>query len=455
VANVAIEMSGDEAKLWRSYQRVIDQQTKLQEKMKQAGDESDKAGDKAKDSADKATQGFKGQLVSMRGVVAGFIGARGMSFAIGQVQQALAHMRQESAAAVSGLQALADVRRMLTQVGTSQEDTIAMERRADDLAARHGVDRAAAGRVVFGARSENFEGSLDAIFANSRVADVEAQAGVAGQLPGLFGGQITGEQSINLVQSAATRSRLNFEGIARAMPTAAMGGNMAGSSPAEVAALVAVMSGDTAVGSQAADLTKAFGVKVGLDDRLRGRGIMGAHAALRDEFTTEERSKFLGDSQELNVFYNLLEKNAATIMQRTVGIQGELDATGTDQDAMALARGRVSPTALRAQRLDAARISMEIERERALGEAGADRIAAGDEIAGEAYARGSHGLTIYGESAGAGAAELVGGGSGAQRAGAAAGSFAVNSGAIMIAINTISEIRDALTGPTTTDTHTE
>ncbi len=163
-----------------------------------------------------------------------------------------------------------DARLLQVASGATQEekqaDFEAMRSRADKLSADYGLDREEARQLVFSARSEGFESSLDFIAKNRQAINVQAQAGVAGQLPTLFSGQgLTPEQAISGTLVGAQQSRLDFEQLSRALPGAAEGGALQGASAEETIAAVSVMASAFKSGDQAGDRFKALATKLSLD----------------------------------------------------------------------------------------------------------------------------------------------------------------------------------------------
>lgn len=189
-----------------------------------------------------------------------------VSRAVNAVYDALERMREKKEEALGTLQGTEDENRRLLQVSTSQDDYEQLRDRADELALQHGIDRNQARQLIFSARSENFEPAAEFIASNAQVIGVESQAKVAGQLPGLFKNEtVTPEQAINMTLAGAAESRLNFEDIATALPSAAEGGALAGASSVETVGALSVLAGRFKSGETAADRLKNLATKIGLD----------------------------------------------------------------------------------------------------------------------------------------------------------------------------------------------
>jgi len=284
-----------------------------------------------KQELDNATQSGEKQA-GMFGTLGGKLLALGsgyMSFQaiLGQVKAALDYVNRETERALESADAMTDPNRRLAQVATSAEDYSMMVRRADELAAAYGEDRDAVRRVSFSARSEGFEAALPEIIKYGDIVSAESAASVAGQVPTLFGGQINTMEAINATLAAAEASRLDFEQVAKNLPKVAEGGAIAGASPAETMAVLSVMSSNFASGETTADRIKSLLVKMGIDKEfgLSGKGGIGGVEALQ-ALSEEDRRKFLGDSQELNVAYNLIAERLPEVIERTKMIESQIEA---------------------------------------------------------------------------------------------------------------------------------
>jgi hypothetical protein len=285
-----------------------------------------------KSELDGATQSGEKQA-GMFGTLGGKLLALGsgyMSFQaiLGQVKAALDYVNQETERAIGSADKMTDANKRLAQVATSAEDYDMMVRRADELAATFGEDRDVARRVSFSARSEGFEQALPEILKYGDVVSAESAAGVAGQVPGLFGGEIDAMAAVNATLVAAEQSRLSFEDIARALPKVAEGGALQGSSSGETMGVLSVMAGHFASGDTAADRFKALATRMSLDDQTKGRGIIGGVEALQ-AMPEEDRKKFLGDSQELNVAYTLLSNRMQDVKDRVAMVNAEIEAASS------------------------------------------------------------------------------------------------------------------------------
>jgi len=321
-----------------------------------------------------------GLMTSLQGFL-GIASTAGMvTSVVDQLGKALQFAKEESDKAKQSLTEWEDPASRLLQISTSAKDFDSLIAKADAASKKYGVDRQQAMRVLFSARSEGWEGSYEKLLAGRQVlGDVEAGATVAGQIPGLFPtANVKPMEAVNMVLKAAQQSRLDFAEVASAAPMISQGAALAGSSPEETLALAAVMASRTKSGKQSADLGKAFGTRVGITPELQGLGIVGAFKKLRDEFSAEQRGEFLGESQELNVFYQLMQEELGRVETQTGLIAQARASTGTRgsviQQRMGWAAKNERMAALMAQQQ--ARQELDIGREGQFGASAAEREAA-------------------------------------------------------------------------------
>lgn len=345
-----------------------------------AADEAKKLKEQMNGAAEEGTGAFQRFRASAIGQITEIAGSyASIHTAIATIIDLNGRVRQSNKDAFQSLQNNASGDARLLQVATDKEDFDKLRSRADELATTYGIDREQARQLVFSARSENFEGSLDVIAANAQTIDVSAQAGVAGQLPALFRGQVTGEQAIDATLAAAAESRLNFEQIGTAMPAASEGASAAGATLAETASALSVLASDFKSGDVAGDRIKAFGAAVSLDKgneglgrkSLEGQGLEQAVRSLM-AMSDEQRSDFLGTGVEVNAAYNSMSRNIELMESRRRKIDEEIKKSGTEESLTAEKRQIASSTPELVVQRDAAisknRLEVEREQNRALAE---------------------------------------------------------------------------------------
>ena len=367
---LSVEMTGDEARLFKSLQKVISQNQKLEQSF-------DKTRQTAKKTSDDTARGFSQLGNSIKQHV---VGIASVATAWQAVTDALRGYDQALKDTMSQAARLAQSRQSLSQIATDTADLNKMNQRADSAAVRFGVERAIAREVLFSARSENWSADYEKVLALNQVYDAESAARVAGQVPALFNNKITPMQSINALATASGPSRLRFQELAAVLPEAAAGANMLGSSPEETMAALGVLAKRYGSPSTTSTGIAGYGAALGLDPRFQGKGLIETTRMLQG-MSPDERSKVLGSSQELNKAYLQFSSELQNIADETAKIRQQIALTNTDQSyASQRVRNRLKSNDLsfEMQQAKIAEVRAQIASERALG-----RKAASSSIADE------------------------------------------------------------------------
>jgi hypothetical protein len=248
---------------------------------------------------------------------------------------ALKYKHEQQKLATASVDALADSNRRLAQIAdpATGRGLDALEARADELAARYGESRETVRSALFSAVSEGFEADLENLVRYGDIVDLQAAAGVAGQVPGLFqGADLTPTEAVSATLMAAQQSRLGFEEIARAMPAISEGAALTGASPTEAMGVLSVMAGRFSSGDVAATRFRGLATRMSLDERFEGQGMVGGVETLMG-MDEEERSEFLGRSQELNVAYQTLAESMPAVRERIAELNAELETMRAGGDS--------------------------------------------------------------------------------------------------------------------------
>jgi hypothetical protein len=297
--------------------------------------------------------------------------------ATAQLFKALGLVKKAKEDALRTQEGIGDSNRRLIQVAKSPEDLAAMQKKADDTSLATGVPRDVARQIMFSARSEGFEESYSGIMAANQVVDPLAAAGVAGKVPALFQGSIGSIESVSLGLKAAEGSTLSFEDMATSLPIAAEGGALVGASPEEVFATQGVLASRFKSGDEAAGRIKGFAASAGMDERMKGKGIIGAWRTIRD-MPEDERKDYLGKSQELNMAYEIIGQEMPKIEQQLSILQKErkdfASGGGILRNRVNLAKNDSSTANL--TRVRQSKIAEELTREENLADAGGDNAVA-------------------------------------------------------------------------------
>jgi len=395
MSNTTIVLTGDDANLFKAYQRAIQQAAKLDG----AVQSNDRNGRKAKSGMEalgkvdpkglieglhRASAAAKTTEMSVSNVArdAKTLGGLSFNWDVGNalsvtsavdaaIQLATASWSAYSQArseALRSQEGIADENRRLGQVATDSEDLAALQSRADRASAATGVSREVTRDVLFSARSEGFEKDYEAIIAANQVVDPKASAVVAGQLPSLFGGKVQPLEAVSLTLAAAKESRLDFESVAKSLPGAAEGAAVLGSSPQELTATLSVLASRFKSGDVAADRIKAFSSTAGIDDRFKGTGIIQTLDTLQ-KMPTEERTEFLGKSQEMNIAFQILSEERPKIEAQIAKMLREKEefaaGRGTLREQQTIVR--TNPTVQNLEMVNIARVREEIKKEESLG----------------------------------------------------------------------------------------
>ena len=354
-----------ESKVKGSIDSMVDRLRTFSPAAASAANELDR---RMKTSTDKSRANFKAMSIDAASHIRDIAGAYvGIHEAIELVIELNRKVMETNEAAFESLTDRAGGDRRLLQVSTDADDYQTLRKRADRLSIDHGIGRDEARELVFSARSEKFEGAEDYIASNAQVVDVKAGAKVSGQLPALFGREgLTPQQAMVLTLNTASFSKEDNETIARVLPTAAAGGALAGSSAAEVAALVSVLSSRYKTADTASDRVNAFGAMVAGDKKsgLAGLGVVGALKKLRS-MDEADRSKALGGSQELQLFYAIATEELSKVSEQTAANQKAMSLAGTDRSIIAMKRSAANadPRLRSMKRVASEKNRLEVERE--------------------------------------------------------------------------------------------
>lgn len=333
MAQQVVEMTSDEAKLFRGMQKIIDQQNKMQRGFTKTGRNAKKAGGEATRAA-KATPGQ--QAIGMLGRYAA--GWLSVSAVIGTVNRALQEHRQLREQAVADKQALFGSEQKLGQVFEGAElrraaalrDRIIREDATPNFGAQQATD------FLFAAQS--FGISLEdakRIAGRSEAVDPLAAITAAGKQKKLFQGQLTPLESANLTLAAAETSDLSFEQFTPAVATVAGTATAAGTDPVETLATLSSLAASFKSGEQAATRLAALSGKLAIeeDPRLKDKGLLDAVTALAKD--PELRAEFQGENKEVFEAIEAIVANRDTIEATEARLREERKLVGTEESVLA------------------------------------------------------------------------------------------------------------------------
>lgn len=238
-----------------------------------------------------------GLVSALTSRVGGYATAAGAAaLAVGAIKGAWEAVNAEQEKGKAAIDKTQETERRLRQV-TTPEEFLRVRAQTEQMSVTSGVPLPDVQRVMFSAISEGFRDAVPDIIAANQIISPESAAGVAGQVPALFKGQINAMEAVTMTLKAAEQSRLDFEQIARAIPGAAEGGAIAGASPEETMAFVSVLASRFKSGDTASDRIKTLATKIGTDQGSPGmtdaefQQKMDAEAARVDAAQKTLRSK--------------------------------------------------------------------------------------------------------------------------------------------------------------------
>jgi hypothetical protein len=299
--------------------------------------------------------------------------------AVNVVASAFAHAREESKEALGSLRGLDAQRRKLVQMADSPEDLQGMLSRADNAAAASGVDRGTAYDALFQAKSFGFEKDYEKILAANEVIGVEASSKLAGKVSTMFGGKISGMESINMALAAGKPSEVDAESIAEALAMALEGGRRVGATPDETFAWTSTLSAAFKSPQVAADRIKAITNKAAGDPGLRSAGGLTEIMKRLQAMPEGDRAEILGKDQESNAAYEAMLEFYGKEQEIEQAVKAARLATGTGKDPLSLGMAYAGATTQTRSSLLARQGELDKQnaREEALasGEAGRQNIA--------------------------------------------------------------------------------
>lgn len=330
MAHVVVEMSGDEAKLYRSFQKIIDQQKRLEQGLEKTKQKGQQTGQALRGAGQSGAQAFG--AVAVRSLASYAAGFTSIHTAIRLATTLMREYRQEQERAVAETENLEEARKRLREVARGPSDLAVMEARADYLAGMYGITRVQARQIKFAARSTGFEGPAEELIARGAATyNVETMTKVAGNLPLIMREQINATQALNAAAVASEMSAANFEAIAENLATVAEGGMQAGADPAEVIASLSALTSIFKNPETAAQRLNRFYARLSMIPELQGMGGVEAAQAL-EAMPEQKRDKLLGEAIQVRAAYVALRDFADLVKERTAIVQQQFGVAGTGQD---------------------------------------------------------------------------------------------------------------------------
>lgn len=331
-SSIEVMMTGDEAKLFRAFQKLMTGQKQLEDGFEKVKKKADGAAEGVEKLGKKGEQSFGAKaLTELDKFAQGFVN---VGTVINVVSGAVEKLKNDTASAVQSVQQLKAERKEMAQLAEGSADYAKMVQTSQRVASKYGLSQEESTKLTNAAKAGGFESTLDQVaLATATFAPADDLIPTAASLPTVFEG-LTTEQALNLTAAGGTQAKnMTFAGVAKELRGAAQGAGPAGSSAVETTALVTVLS--DLFGQSTGDRIRAFGSKVAMDPELRGKGIMQSFEMMQKDPAL--RKGFLGDSQELHAVYNKLAAGAAPQVRAMEGTLAEsMRASGTPNSPLML-----------------------------------------------------------------------------------------------------------------------
>lgn len=375
-------MTGDEQKLFRSFQKLITQQSKLQGSMAKTASQAEKvekAGKKAGSTGAKAFRSAKKQMIGL-GVTA--VGTVASLQAVLSVLREISRIKLESAGGILAGEAGA---RKLGQLATTKGEFDTLIKASRDIRTTEGLKRQTAQELVFELQSA---GKLDEakLFASLNRIDFSPRAAVEAvqKLQANFPDAGTDREALANILSAARFSPVGGEQIGRAASVAATSAAEVGFDATQTLAVVSQFAKPFKTAQVGAERLKTFSDQLLASknqialpkfilDKLGGLELaqllpgLAAAGLLRDkQGDITDVKGFIGESKEAQAAQAQLRKQGPAILETIVQQRADVRAAGTTGDVVERAIA-VTDTpelnAARRQRIEEQRVKVQREEE--------------------------------------------------------------------------------------------
>jgi len=331
--SVTIEMSADEFKILRSLQKVIDKNREMDKSLKDVEKTGDDAGRKVGKAAEDAGSAIEKATKSATDWAVG-LGKVGL--AVGAVKALMGAMRDEAAEAVKVTEQLLSERLKLATVTGNPADYSASIDRANEVAARYGLDMGESARILFAAKSAGFESHYETVARAAAIGEGQGAELMATKINTQYPG-ITPTQAVDAMFAAsaltdASPSAIGLEApgmIPKLRPNT--GASLAESLVA--LGLASKSSGSTAEGSTTIE---AFGSALQDNPEFHRLGLIASMRRLRG-MSPDELSGVLGGSSEARTGFNTLNEQFDALVENVTKVDEAIRLSGTPASALSIA----------------------------------------------------------------------------------------------------------------------
>jgi len=343
MANIVLVMSGDEAKLWRSVQKIIRQQQDMENSFKKTGKAGRAAGDQmgaglknAAGAAQRAGRQFKDAgdhgkkafgATALAGLKSYAAGMLSIGVGVGTVKKALEEMEQVRVAAGERVSVAAEPLSQLAQLAGGDKTklgTLLAAVRASREEGGYTAQQAAALQFTLESLGE---GKNRAFFAGFRhITDPTKLAEGAATLKAAFGEKEAGttREIVNKLLAASAVSKTTVEQFAPAATIAAQTSREIGASDEELLGSMAILSRATKSADVAATEIAALSKTI-IEKGLGGQGLLAAMDKIGQEtkgLTGEELTGYFGRLEGFKAF-RALQLNRTEIERTIADVERE------------------------------------------------------------------------------------------------------------------------------------
>jgi len=322
---VIVELTGDEAKLWRAQQRVIDQATKLESGYKKVATQA-----KGLDKTQSTTFG-SGAVGKLGKYLAGVVS---ITAALAIVRRGLIDIRDVRLRGAEQIGSEESERKRLIQIaGGSKEKLAAFHKTADQLVIERGIGLAEALNLVFEGTSLGL--SQSQIRASGRfkafASDIQPLFQATAGLRAAFGKDAAGgsiDANINALLAGAEASKVDVVTLSRAVLGPAQSVKKLGGTAEETIAAVSVAAIALKSSEEAETAVGRLSDVLARDRRFKGLGLE-ASIDLLASFTEAQRDAVIGENVRAKRGAGVLIENIGLFKRTLENVNESIAATGT------------------------------------------------------------------------------------------------------------------------------
>jgi hypothetical protein len=305
MADVVVELSGNEKKLLDSYRRLAEAEAR-----QLAG--LDAVSKKSQQAEDAGSKMAKSLIADAKSIAIQYLSVQS---AIALATKAYEHHEAKANAAVQRGEQLADVNRRLRQVSPTG-DTSALSREANALTSRTGLNPESARQLLYDASNAGLledKPFLEKLARGDHVFKSGEAMSAASSLTTFFK-SLSRDDALDLITVGASNAKISMEQFTPAMQEAMESGQRTAIKPEEIAAALAMTSFN--VNAPGTNLNALLGMTAS-NDELKKMGLPGqikalaADESLREEVLKDNKKAIATFEMLLNNLNKLVDKSAS------------------------------------------------------------------------------------------------------------------------------------------------